>query len=48
MIYGLIVLASHFKSGNFVMDVVAPAVAGVIVLLLIGNSLLGHFGYKLW
>lgn len=48
MIFDIVVLASHFKSGDFFMDVIAPAIAGVVVLLLIGNSLLKHFGYQLF
>lgn len=48
MLLDVLVLASHFKSGDFFMDVIAPAIAGVVVLLLIGNSLLGRFGYKLF
>lgn len=44
----LIVLASFFKSGDFFMDIVLPAIAGGVVLLMIGNSILKHFGYCLW
>jgi hypothetical protein len=48
MMLDIVFLASHFKSGDFFMDVIAPAIAGVVVLLLIGNSLLKHFGYQLF
>jgi len=44
----LIMLASHFKSGNFIWDVVAPAVAGGVVFILIGNSIAKKFGYYLF
>jgi hypothetical protein len=43
----LFVLAVPFKS-NFFMDILVPALAGVFVLVLILNSLLNHFGYKLF
>ena len=43
----LFVLAVPFKS-NFLMDIVVPGVATIVVLLLILNSLLNHWGYKLW
>lgn len=46
--FELMLLASHFKSGDFFIDVLAPSLAGVIVLILILNSVLGHFGYKLF
>jgi hypothetical protein len=43
----LFVLAIPFKE-NFVMDVIVPGAAMVFVLVLILNSLLGHWGYKLF
>lgn len=46
--FKILILASHFKSGDFFIDVIAPAIAGVVVLLLIGNSILNKFGYTLW
>ena len=33
---------------EFFGDLVLPAIAGAFVLALILNSLLNHFGYKLW
>lgn len=48
MMLDVLVLASHFKSGNFVWDVIAPAIAGGIVFILIGNSILKKFGYYLF
>lgn len=47
-VLNLVLLAVHFKSGDFLMDVVVPGVAAVAVLLMIGNSLLNHWGYRLW
>ena len=34
--------------GDFFMDIVVPGVIGAIIMLMIGNSLLKHFGYYLW
>lgn len=42
-----ILLASYFKSGDFVMDIVVPSVAGAVVLFLIFNSFIGKWGYRL-
>lgn len=36
------------KTGNFFMDIIFPGLAGGIVLLLILNSVLDHWGYSLW
>jgi hypothetical protein len=33
---------------DFFMGVVLPAVVGAVVLAMIGNSLLGKWGYSLW
>lgn len=46
--YDLIITASFFKSGEFFMDIVFPAIAGGVVLLLILNSVLKKFGYILF
>jgi len=45
MLFGLFLLA--MKTG-FVDDIIIPSVAGAIVFALILNSLLNHWGYKLW
>jgi len=45
--FDLFLLATPFKEG-FLMDNIVPMLAVVFVLALILNSLLGHFGYKLF
>jgi len=45
--FDLLLLAVPFKE-NFLMDVIVPGAALVFVLVLILNSLLNHWGYKLW
>jgi zinc transporter ZupT len=34
--------------GDFITDIILPAVAGAFVFALIINSLLNHWGYRLW
>jgi len=45
-VFEFVLLAS--RTGNFFMDIVFPAVAGAIVIALILNSILNHWGYTLW
>jgi len=45
--FDLFLLAVPFKQ-NFFMDNIVPMLAVVFVLVLILNSLLGHWGYKLF
>jgi hypothetical protein len=42
-----ILLASYFKTGDFLTDIVFPSVAGAVVLFLIFNSFIGKWGYRL-
>jgi len=34
--------------GDFFMDIVVPGAIGAVILVMIGNSLLNHFGWTLW
>lgn len=35
------------RTGDFFMDILVPGVAGGVVLLLIGASLLKHWGFEI-
>jgi hypothetical protein len=45
--FEMLLLAVPFAE-NFLMDAIVPGAAFVFVLVLILNSLLGHWGYKLF
>jgi len=45
---GIILLETVFKTGEFFQDVALPGIALIFVLILIGNSILNHWGYTLW
>lgn len=45
MLLGLFVLVTRWDFGA---DILLPGIAGAFVFALILNSLLGHFGYRLW
>lgn len=44
----LFLLDVYFKKGNFFDDILFPGLALCFVLVLILNSILGKFGYKLF
>jgi hypothetical protein len=46
MLVSFVLLA--FKTGEFTQDIVFPAVAGAVVIVLILNSLLSKWGFRLW